>query len=456
MSSNACNEFKVLSPTAILGYGFPIESFQRGLDRNPDLIAVDAGSTDPGPYYLGAGVSFTDRSAVKRDLRHMIKAGVARKIPVVIGTAGGCGAKPHLDWCKEIIEEIAREEKINFTLGIIPADIDKQIIKQKLANNKIVPLEYVHKLTDELVDSSVNIVAQMGTEPISIALQEKCDVILTGRCYDPAVFAALPIMKGFDKALSLHCGKILECAAIAATPGSGSDCALGTITADGFILEPLSDKREFTSYSAAAHTLYEKTDPYHLPGPGGRLNLEGCKFTELAGGRVKVSGTTFEPTDEYFVKLEGCKLTGYRTISIAGLRDPIMIASIDEILQQVKDQVQVTLDEENIQGEIVTHLYGNDGVMGALEPVKNPKGHERCLIIEAIAPTQQQANTVCGLFRSTLLHYGYEGRIATAGNLAFPYSPSDVKMGEMFEFSLYHLMQVDDPTELFPLTKIEL
>ena len=48
-------EYKILSPTAILGYGFPEASFLRGLDEGPDLIAVDAGSTDPGPYYLGSG-----------------------------------------------------------------------------------------------------------------------------------------------------------------------------------------------------------------------------------------------------------------------------------------------------------------------------------------------------------------------------------------------------------------
>lgn len=45
--------------------------FLRGMEENPDLIAVDAGSTDPGPYY-SACKSFTDRVGVKRDLRYMI------------------------------------------------------------------------------------------------------------------------------------------------------------------------------------------------------------------------------------------------------------------------------------------------------------------------------------------------------------------------------------------------
>jgi len=52
--------------------------------------------------------------------------------------------------------------------------------------------------------------------------------------------------------------------------------------------------------------------------------------------------------------------------------------------------------------------------------------------------------------RSTLLHYGYPGRISTAGNLAFPFSPSDVAMGSVYGFSLYHLMRIDDPAD-FPL-----
>ncbi|MDD4745639.1 MAG: 3-methylaspartate ammonia-lyase, partial [Eubacteriales bacterium] len=93
-------EFRILSPTAILGYGFPLASFQAGLAKKPHLIAVDAGSTDPGPYYLGEGVSFTDRQAVKRDLALMLKAGIQNKIPVIVGSAGGSGADSHLAWCR--------------------------------------------------------------------------------------------------------------------------------------------------------------------------------------------------------------------------------------------------------------------------------------------------------------------------------------------------------------------
>jgi hypothetical protein len=442
-------EFRVLSATAILGYGFPEASFREGLKRRPDLIGVDAGSTDPGPYYLGAGKSFTNRAAVKRDLRFMLTAGVRRGIPVVIGTAGGSGARPHVDWCEEIIREIAAEEKLTFKMGVIYADVPKARVRRHLLRGEIMPLTYVPPLTEDVLEASVNVVAQMGVEPIQKALAAGCQVVLAGRCYDPAVFAALPISLGFDPGLALHMGKILECAAIAATPGSGADCAFGTLRRDSFILESLNPARRFTKESTAAHTLYEKTDPYHLPGPGGELDLTGCSFTELPGGKVEVRGSRHIDSERYCVKLEGVRRVGYRTIAVAGTRDPIMIRSIDGILAGVETQVRQILKAEAGGARIHFHVYGRDGVMGALEPERRIRSHELGIVIEAVAATQEAADAVCSLTRSTLLHYGYPGRISTAGNLALPFSPSDARMGEVFEFSVYHLMPVARPAD-FP------
>ena len=59
---------------------------------------------------------------------------------------------------------------------------------------------------------------------------------------------------------------------------------------------------------------------------------------------------------------------------------------------------------------------------------------------------------MCSVARSTLLHYGYPGRIATAGNLAFPFSPSDIKVGPIYVFSVYALLRSEHPVELFQRT----
>ena len=122
----------------------------------------------------------------------------------------------------------------------------------------------------------------MGIEPFVEALNQGARVIVAGRAYDPAVFAALAVKEGYDKGLAIHMGKILECACIAATPGSGSDCMMGYLRRDCFQVEPLNPIRKCTELSVAAHTLYEKSNPYVLPGPGGELNLYNTEFKQVS------------------------------------------------------------------------------------------------------------------------------------------------------------------------------
>lgn len=442
-------EYKILSPTAILGYGFPEASFLAGIAEKPDLIAVDAGSTDPGPYYLGSGKAFTDRLGVKSDLRAMLVHGIKNGIPIVIGTAGGSGARPHVDWCRSIIEEVAAEEHLSFKMGVVYADVAHEAVIEGLKVGKLSPLDEQANPTAEQIMECPYVVAQMGVEPLQKMVAEGCQVILGGRCYDPACFAARPILEGYDEALATHLGKILECAAIAATPGSGADCVLGILRDDSFVLKALSSDRKFTAQSTAAHTLYEKSDPSHLPGPGGSLDLTGVSFTEIGDGQVEVRGSKFVPTPKYAVKLEGSRCVGYRTLSVCGTHDPILISKIDTVVEQVQARVRLLLERESVEGQVFFHIYGKNAVMGTLEHGEYPAPHEIGIVMEVLAPTQEQANTVCSVTRSTFLHYGYEGRISTAGNLAFPFSPSDIPMGAAYEFCLYHLLEVDDPSALF-------
>ncbi|EBT5359857.1 DUF1446 domain-containing protein [Salmonella enterica] len=440
------NEIRILSPTAILGYGFPETSFNRGIALKPDFIAVDAGSTDPGPYYLGAGISFTDRAAVKRDISLLLSAAVANKIPLIVGTAGGSGAKPHLDWLVDIVRETAREKKLSFRMAVIDSEIEKKLVRRALSDGKIRPCGEWEELKKESIDNSQHIVAQMGTEPLIEALKQDAQVIIAGRTYDPAVFAALPIMKGFDQGLALHMGKILECAAIACDPGSGSDCMFAVLKKDHFLLHPLNEIRCCTTKSVAAHTLYEKSNPVTLPGPGGILDLSETVFEQVNDNTVKVSGSR-HISKPYELKLEGSALVGYRTISFAGVRDPVFISQIDEIVNAVRARTQDNFSEyDSDEYQLIFRVYGKNGVMGDREPVSNFIPLETGIIIDAVANTQELANTICSFARSTMLHYGYTGRLSTAGNLAFPYSPSDFKAGAVYKFSIYHLLQTDSPS----------
>ena len=85
-------EIRIVSATGVLGSGFREESLKRAMTREPHFIGADSGSTDPGPYYLGSGEALFADSAFKRDLRLMILAGRAAKIPVIVGSACTGGA----------------------------------------------------------------------------------------------------------------------------------------------------------------------------------------------------------------------------------------------------------------------------------------------------------------------------------------------------------------------------
>ena len=83
---------RYLSLCGLLGYGYALESLENALKEDLDFVGVDAGSTDPGPYYLGSGIPFTNATAVKRDMTLMLKAACSLHIPLVIGSCGGAGA----------------------------------------------------------------------------------------------------------------------------------------------------------------------------------------------------------------------------------------------------------------------------------------------------------------------------------------------------------------------------
>lgn len=444
-------EFLVLSPTAILGYGFPISSFKEGLSRSPDAIAVDAGSTDPGPYYLGAGESFTGRDSVKRDLGYMLEASAAHRIPVLIGSAGGSGGEPHLKREVDLVMEIAHEKGLHFRMAVIHAEVGREKVRDSLRQDKVKPLGPAPPLEEHDLDEAVRIVGQMGIEPLSGALEAGAQVVVAGRAYDPSVFAAPAIRAGYRPGPAIHMGKILECGAIASTPGSGSDCLLGRIGPGYFEVETLNPARICTVTSVAAHTLYEKSDPVYLPLPGGCLDLKRTRFEQVGDNRVRVTGSRFIPAQKYTVKLEGVKKAGFRTVTVAGCRDPVMIREIDKVIETVKERTRDNFDGTGGEYSLSFKIYGKNGVMGELEPLTNAFPHELGIVIEAIGKTQEIADTICGFARSTMLHCSYPGRTATAGNLAFPFSPSEFRGGEVFNYNIYHLMEVADPFELFPM-----
>lgn len=443
-------EVRIISPTAILGYGFPVSSFEAGLKLKPHVIAVDAGSTDAGPYYLGAGVSFTAREAVKRDLRYILKAAHSLKIPVLIGSAGGAGAKPHLEWLLDIIDEVTSEEELKFKKSIIYSDVSKELLLKKLREGKVSATTVEPSLTEEAITESEILVAQVGIEPFIEALNRGANLIIAGRSLDIAEFAAFPIWKGLPKGLSLHLGKILECGAIASEPGSGKDCLFGILRKDHFLVFPTNSERRCTKISIAAHSLYEKNSPSKIWVTDGYIDLSETKFEEINDRTVKTSGSRFVSIPTSRLKVEGARFVGFRFISIAGTRDPYLISSILEVENEVKKQIGDNFSRIKEGKDYLVRFvnYGIDGVMTInLDEVAGEVG----IVMEVVAKDKELAKTIMAFTRSTLLHIGYKGRKSTAGNLAILFSPSDFDGGKVYEFSVHHLIEVASEKEVYKI-----
>lgn len=446
-------EISYLSICGMLGYGYPLTSLQRGMSDGVSFLGADNGSTDPGPYYLGSGKGFVKQMQIRRDLEPALLAAQQTKVPLIIGSAGGAGSRPHVDSFVEILMEIAHRHELHFRLAVIYADIDNNAVLAALRAGKTQPCGPAPALTEQAVNRSSHLVAQMGTEPIIEALQNKADVIVVGRCCDTAIFAAFPMMLGFDPALAIHAAKIAECGAMCAVPTGTNDSLRVTLHKDHFVVEPPNEDRKCTVASVAGHSLYEQPNPEFFVEPEGTVDMSDSSFEPFSRRAIKVSGTRLIAPPHETLKLEGAALVGYRAFTLAGLSDPRAIEHLDEIEVGVRNAVAKNLagviDEKDYRLRFLR--YGLDAV--TQRPTKTPSEdvHEVGLLIEAIAENQQQADTVLSLARSTALHQPFTGRKATAGNLAFPFSPSDFQGGPVYEFSVYHLMTVDDQPVRFPI-----
>lgn len=444
---------RFLSLCGLLGYGYPESSLRAGLDAEPAFLGVDSGSTDPGPYYLGSGNSFLKPLQLKRDLELALCAARSKNVPLIIGTAGGSGATPHVDAFLDVLHEIAQRRGLHFRLAVIRADIAKPTVLDALQTGRISPCGGSGRLSEETVNACTHVVAQMGTEPIIEAIEGGADVVVAGRCCDTAIFAAIPIRQGFDPGLAMHLAKIAECGTLCARPGGANDSLLCELHEDYFVVEPANPEKSCFPDSVAAHSLYEQPNPDCFYEPEGKIDLTGCTFEQLGPRSVKVAGTRLIPPSKPTAKLEGALLRGYRSITIAGTCDPAMIANLDSIETSVGETVAHNLSGTVARSEFTLRFlrYGLDAVTGRRLAAINQPPREVGLVIEAIAPSQALADTILSLARSTALHCHYPGRKTTAGNLAFPFSPSDFSGGPVYEFGVYHLMETEGAGTLFPV-----
>jgi hypothetical protein len=394
--------YRVVSACGALGYGYPRESLQAALQGRIDAIVSDAGSMDAGPYYLGTGTEYFEREAVKADFRHMVEAGQQTGAPVILGSCGMAGGDRNLDWMLDVAKEVFAELGVkDAKVAVIRSELDPEVVINEMRRGALRPTGMGPDL-DEAALRESTIVGQMGIHPLITALESGAQYIFAGRSCDIALFASDMIRRGIDAGLAYHVGHVLECGALACDPGSPSDCLVAEIYDDGTALFVAPNPaRRCTPYSIAAHSLYEESHPQLQFYPEGILAMEHSEFFARGPRATGIRNSRFVHAGKPWplsIKLEGARPLGGRMVSLLHLDAADLPKVPADMLVYGRNGVQVTSVGE---GE-----------------------RELGLIVETRAETQEAAVLLASLLTHYLIHYGYPGRKATAGNIAYPLSPN--------------------------------
>jgi hypothetical protein len=442
----------IIFPTGMLGAGFSAESVKRGIAMGATAIAVDGGSTDSGPYYLGAGVAKTDASAVERDLRILLAATRENRIPLIVGSCGTAGTDGGVDWVADIATRIAAEDRLSFRMARIYSELDAGTVVAAIDQGRVRSLPPSSNLTPETVRSCSHIVALMGHAPIVAALEAGAEVVLAGRATDTSMVAAVALMHGLPGGPAWHAAKTVECGGQCTTNPTAGGVHV-RIDSTGFTVTPLSPDAACTPGSVAAHMLYENADPFRLLEPTGTLDTSAATYTAIDERTVRVEGSRFELSPHPTAKLEGARLAGYETISIVGIRDPHILAGLDTWLRYLRsvleERVRATLDLDPQHYDLALQCYGANAVLGPLENAAGP-AREIGLLFKVRAPSQETATAIAMTANPLLLHLPLPG-MDHLPSFAFATSPAEIERGPSYEFVLNHVLDLDHAAGPFRL-----
>lgn len=444
MSENTNQEIRVLATNGSLGVGFREESLIKGLEMNPCVVGVDCGTSDDGPYFLGEGVPRMSREAAKWEVRLMLREAVKRKVPVLLGSAGTAGADPNVDWLVTIVKEVGEEEDLHFRLAEIKTEINSETLREYMLAGKLKPLPDAPEFTEKDLDEMCRCVGVMGVEPYQKALREGAQVVVAGRSTDTAIFSAVPLMLGAHPGYSWHSGKILECGSSCCAVQPFSDCMITRITDEKLVVEPINPDFRCTPLSVAAHTLYENANPFVLTEPGGALHTTQSKYEAETDRIVRITGSNWVPAAQYTIKLEGVKFKGYRRVVICGVKDPLVIRQLaswlDKCILSTQTKLQLTNGISPEDYMVRYHIYGN--------PLAEKPG-EIGVMFEVIAKDPTSGDAIINSLWHTALHVPIPEWEGMQSNLAFPVCPEKLDGGKAYTFCLNHVLEVDDPCELF-------
>jgi hypothetical protein len=440
---------KIICPNGHLGFA-PLkpESFRLGVDAKPDYIAADSGSDDIGPVPLGSDTCTSPVQWQTYDLEQMLLASRKLGVPMLIGSSGDTGTDSRVDMYVGIIKALAAKHKLKrFKLGYFYSNVSHERVRLNMrAGSPILGLDGRPALTEAELDATERIVGMAGAHPFMDLLSRGADVIIGGRSSDSVIFASAALHHGFPEPESYYLGKVLECASFCAEPYGGKETVMGEITHQDVRVTAMHPAQRCTVASVAGHAMYERSSPFNEFVAGGMLDMTDCLYEQLSEKTTRITGMKFVPAPEFRVKLEGSGKVGERFVGIVGIRDPYTIANVDKVIGWARQQARERFGDTGY--ELHYTVYGKNGVMGELEPVKTP-AHELCIVVQGVAPTKEMAEEVTMIGTRQMFYARLPDVKGSAGGVAFPLDEV-LPASPAYRWTLNHTIAVNDPLELFP------
>jgi Acyclic terpene utilisation family protein AtuA len=446
---------RILCPNGHLGFApTKLGSFNIGVAAEPDMIACDSGSCDCGPVPLGSDTSVSPIAWQRHDIEANLVGARKLSVPMMIGSAGDTGTNSRVDRYIDIVQDLAKQHDIpRFKLGYFYSELTRDTVRARMRGGDTVRgLDGRPDLTDAELDATDRIVAVAGVHPYMKLLDMGADVIIGGRSSDCAIFAAPAIRAGYPQALAYFYGKVMECASFAAEPYGAKESIIGEITMEDVKVTAMAPDQRCTIASVAGHSMYERSNPYYEYFLGGHIDMSECVYEQFDERTARVTGPRFVPADELRVKLEGAGKVGERYVGMVGVRDPYTISRIDDVIGWAKAQVRERFGDTGYQ--LTYTVYGRDGILGEMEPLRHKPSHELCIVVQGVAPTKAMAEEVCIIGTRQMFYARIPNVKGTAGGVAFMLDEV-MPASAAYRWTMNHTLRVDDPMELFPVHMIE-
>ena len=183
------------------------------------------------------------------------------------------------------------------------------------------------------------------------------------------------------------------------------------------------------------------------------MDVTNAFYSPINSRKVRVEGAKWNSSIKYNVKLEGARVFGYQTSLLVLLRENSYVKNAREWTEKLSDllkkEIKLRMNLNISDYSLDFRHIGINATLGQLE--KNEGDPTEVGILCIVTSKQKKISTeIAKLINPFLLHFP----LTTDEELptfAFPYSPVHSDRGCVYEFSLNHLLELNNPMDAFQI-----